>query len=362
MKRVALLGAVVALWLAHATPASAHPVPFSYLDLDWRPGVVHGTLVVHILDVAHDLGIEPAERLLDPGVAAAFERRIGDLIARRLALTLDGRRATAAWSGIEVLADRDALRLGVEIVLDAPAGHLAVEGRLFPYDSNHRTFVNVFEGAGLSQAILDDGRLRAESFAGTRQGRLAVVRTFIPAGVEHILIGPDHILFLVGLLLLGGTLRRLAWIVTGFTVAHSVTLSLAALNILSPPARLIEPIIALSIIYVGLDNLLVRREGRGRDMRAWIALAFGLVHGFGFASVLREVGLPAGALGWSLLSFNVGVELGQLVVVAGVATAVAAVRARSETVGQRLVFAGSIAVIAMGGFWFVERIAWLGGS
>jgi hypothetical protein len=136
MKRFALLGAVVALWLAHATPASAHPVPFSYLDLDWRPGVVHGTLVVHILDVAHDLGIEPAERLLDPGVAAAFERRIGDLIARRLALTLDGRRATAAWSGIEVLADRDALRLGVEIVLDAPAGHLAVEGRLFPYDSS----------------------------------------------------------------------------------------------------------------------------------------------------------------------------------------------------------------------------------
>ena len=115
----------------------------------------------------------------------------------------------------------------------------------------------------------------------------------MPAGIHHILIGPDHLLFLVGLLLLGGTIRQLLLVVTSFTLAHSITLSLAALNIVSPPARIIEPAIALSIVYVGADNLLARG---GRDVRAWIAFAFGFIHGFGFANVLREMDLPrAGA-------------------------------------------------------------------
>ena len=169
-----------------------------------------------------------------------------------------------------------------------------------------------------------------EYFAGTRQGVWAVVAKFVPAGIHHILIGPDHLLFLVGLLLLGGTMRQLALVVTSFTVAHSITLSLAALNIVTPPARIIEPAIALSIVYVGADNLLVRG---GRDVRAWIAFAFGFIHGFGFANVLREMDLPARALGWSLFSFNVGVEIGQLLVVIAVASALGALRSRSELVG-----------------------------
>src|SRR5437667_9686495 len=99
--------------------------------------------------------------------------------------------------------------------------------------------------------ILDSNHRHTDYFAGTRQGVSAVVRKFIPAGIHHILIGPDHLLFLVGLLLLGGSIRRLAMVVTSFTIAHSITLSLAALNILTPPARIIEPAIALSIIYIG---------------------------------------------------------------------------------------------------------------
>src|SRR5438876_10223518 len=113
-------------------------------------------------------------------------------------------------------------------------------------------------------------------------------------------------------------MRRLAMIVASFTFAHSVTLSLAALNILSPPARIIEPAIALSIVFVGADNLLA---SGGRDVRPWIALSFGFIHGFGFANVLNEMGLPAQALAWSLFSFNFGVEIGQLLVVVTVATA-----------------------------------------
>jgi hydrogenase/urease accessory protein HupE len=235
---------------------------------------------------------------------------------------------------------------------------LTVNAALFPYDSTHQTFLNIYDGDALTQAILDHGRTEFEYFAGTRQGALAVVRKFVPAGIHHILIGPDHLLFLVGLLLLGGTIRQLATVVTAFTVAHSITLSLAALNLVSPPARIIEPAIALSIVYVGADNLLVRE---GRDVRAWIAFAFGFIHGFGFANVLREMDLPARALGWSLFSFNVGVEIGQMLVVVTVAYALKALRARSETAGQRLAFAGSLVVIAAGTFWFVQRVFFPGG-
>jgi hypothetical protein len=148
-------------------------------------------------------------------------------------------------------------------------------------------------------------------------------------------------------------------IVTAFTVGHSITLSLAALNIVIPPATLIEPAIALSIVFVGADNLV---RGEGRDLRAWVALVFGLVHGFGFANVLREFGLPAEALGWSLFSFNVGVEIGQLAIVLVVATALAAIRRRSHTLAYRVAFAGSVVVIAAGTYWFVQRVFFPAGA
>jgi hypothetical protein len=106
-------------------------------------------------------------------------------------------------------------------------------------------------------------------------------------------------------------------------------------------------------VYVGADNLLVRG---GRDMRVWIAFAFGFIHGFGFANVLREMELPSQALGWSLFSFNLGVEIGQLLVVLVVASALAAVRARSPATGERLVLVGSVAVMVAGAYWFAERV------
>jgi hydrogenase/urease accessory protein HupE len=348
---------VVIVWLL-AWPAAAHPVPFSYLDLRLQPNVIEGTLVAHIFDVAHDLNIEPPERLLDPAVASQQSAAIARLLGGRLAVTANGITLTPQWSYAQVVADRQSLKLAVRYPLPGRAGTVAVTTRMFPYDPQHQTFLNIYEDAALTQAILDGSRTSFEYFAGTRQGAFAVVKKFLPAGIHHILIGPDHLLFLVGLLLLGGSVRQLATIVTSFTVAHSITLSLAALNIVSPPARIIEPAIALSIIYVGADNLLIRD---GRDVRAWIAFAFGFIHGFGFANVLREMDLPARALGWSLFSFNVGVEVGQLLVVAAVATALAALRARSEAAGRQLAFAGSIVVMAAGAFWFVQRVFFPGG-
>jgi hydrogenase/urease accessory protein HupE len=130
-----------------------------------------------------------------------------------------------------------------------------------------------------------------------------VVRTFA-AGIHHIFIGPDHILFVIGLLLLGGSAGRVLKIVTAFTLAHSVTLALAAFQIVNPPARLIEPLIALSIVYVGVENL--RSKPGARDPRVPIAFGFGFVHGF-VASVLREFGHRAGARR-VMFAFNAGVE------------------------------------------------------
>ncbi len=342
-------------------PADAHPVPFSYLDLRVERGAIEGTLVVHIFDAGHDLDVEPADRLLDPAIAAQAAPRLTALLAPRFSVAADGRPLTPQWSGIEPIAERQSLRLHMRYALPAPAGTIAVAADLFPYDPNHRTFLNVYEGSALTQAILDAGQSRFEYFAGTRQGAFAVMKKFVPAGIHHILIGPDHLLFLVGLLLLGGTIRQLTLVVTAFTIAHSITLSLAALNIVTPPARLIEPAIALSIVYVGADNLLVSAPRGGRDVRAWIAFAFGFIHGFGFANVLREMDLPARALGWSLFSFNVGVEIGQLLVVVTVASALAALRSRSEAAGLQLAFAGSVVVIAAGAFWFIQRVFFPGG-
>jgi hydrogenase/urease accessory protein HupE len=333
-------------------------VPFTYLDLRLQPDAIDGTLVAHIFDLAHDLNIEPAERLLDPVVAAQQSVAIAHLLGARLSVSANGQLLTPQWSAVEVVADRQSLKISLRFALNSPVGTLVVKTMMFPYDPQHQTFLNVYEGSALTQAILDRGRTTFEYYAGTRQGALAVVAKFLPEGIHHIVVGPDHLIFLVGLLLLGGSVRQLAVIVTSFTLAHSLTSSLAALNFVHPPARIIEPAIALSIVYLGADNLLIHG---GRDVRAWIAFAFGFIHGFGYAGVLREMDLPARALGWSLVSFNVGVEIGQLLVVAVVATALAALRSRSEAAGRQLAFAGSVVVMAAGAFWFIQRVFFPGG-
>jgi hydrogenase/urease accessory protein HupE len=359
MSRPALIGFALAL-LGLATPAAAHPVPFSYVDVRVDPAGLDVTIVAHVYDVAHDLGIEPVERLLEPAVLASRAEAITTLLRNRIQLLGDGRPLDAgSWSAPEALPERQSIQVRARVATGRPLGVLTVNASLFPYDPQHQTFLNLYErGVITSQAILSRSSGQYEYFGGTRQGVVAVMRKFVPAGVHHILIGPDHLLFLVGLLLLGGSTRRLLLVVTAFTVAHSITLSLAALNIVTPPASMVEPAIALSIVYVGADNLMVRG---GRDVRGWIAFAFGFIHGFGFANVLREMDLPGRALGWSLFSFNVGVEIGQLFVVVAVASALALLRRRSEAAGRRLVFAGSMVVIAAGTFWFIQRVFFSGG-
>jgi len=348
-------GLVALLLLALTVPLAAHPTPYSYIDIRTTPDAIDVAVVAHVFDLAHDLNIDPPEKLLDPAFAIAQAGALATLLSPRFRITADGRALTCRVSSAPaIVSSRQSVELRFNCPVASPAGVIGLQALMFAYDPAHQTFVNVYDGSGLAaQTILDRDHQTFDYFSGTRQGTLAVVRKFVVAGIHHILIGPDHLLFLVGLLLLGGSMRRLALVVTAFTLAHSLTLSLAALNLVSPPARVIEPAIALSIVYVGADNLLAKE---GRDVRAWIAFAFGFVHGFGFANVLREMDLPPRALGWSLFSFNLGVEFGQLAVVIVVASALAALRSRGAQTSRQLVLVGSLVVIAAGTFWFVQRV------
>ena len=351
------IGTALLALLAVLVPSRghAHPAPFSYLDIHVEPSGLSGRLVLHTIDVAHELRLPDPATLSDPATIDTNLDAIVTLMTTRVSIETDGRPVTWSIGRVEPVAGQDAIAITWRCVTDRAAGHLGVGARLFPYDPAHQTFVTVYEGGAVAwQEVLGRGRDRAEYFTGTPQGRLAVARRFVASGIHHIAIGPDHILFILGLLLPGGSIRRLLAIVTAFTVGHSLTLALATLSIVDPPARVVEPLIALSIVFVGADNLFVGQ--RDRDVRTWVALVFGLVHGFGFASVLRDTGLPAGALGVSLFAFNLGVEIGQAAIVIVAAAVLDGLRHRRARVAQVVVTVGSWVVLLAGTWWFYERV------
>jgi hypothetical protein len=297
---------------------------------------------------------------LDQSVVHERNDAIIALLAPRLRMLVNGRPlADPVWAPVEAVPDRRSVRLGAVYVLPPGAGVIEVETRLFPYDPVHQTFVNVYEGDNLTlQAILGQDRPRLEYFPGSRQGVLAVVRRFLPAGLTHIFSTPEHWTFVVGVLLLGGTVRRLALIGSGFIAGHLAALLLVTLSLLRPPARIVDPAIALAIIYVGADNLMVRG---GRDMRGWIAVAFGLIHGFWFAGALANADLPRQAFVWSLLAFNAGADIAQLTILAVAGFAVKWLHDRHKLAARRVVYAGSGLLIAAGAYWFVQRVFFPGG-
>jgi hydrogenase/urease accessory protein HupE len=338
-------------------PIYAHPVPFSYLDLrlGHNQGQIEGAIVAHVTYLAHELNVTPAESLLDAAIVESKREAILSYLRSRLLLTPDGQALDLELPRIEPLPDRQSVRLHLRFATKAFPASLRIQCELFTYEPEHQTFLNVYEEGLLTyQEIFNKDHTTFDYYTGSRQVTLAVVKKFIPGGIYHIFIGPDHILFIVGLLLLGGSMLRLLAIATAFTVAHSVTLSLAALDVVNPPEWLIEPAIALSIVYVGVDNLMIGKTGR--DFRAWVAFFFGLAHGFGFAGVLREFGLPSRALGWSLFSFNFGVEIGQVCIVVVVASLLTSLRNRNKVAGERVATIGSIVVILAGSYWFIQRV------
>lgn len=173
--------------------------------------------------------------------------------------------------------------------------------------------------------------------------------SFLKLGVEHIFTGYDHILFLVALLLPGGNLAQLLKIVTAFTIAHSLTLTLAALNTVVLPTALVESVIALSIVYIAAENLW-RQQIRHRP---WLTFGFGLIHGLGFANILRDLTQSQGNLLLSLASFNLGVELGQIAIVLLVFCGLRLVHRQRGALVLRYGMSGLM--ILMGSVWFAER-------
>ena len=360
-QRVLTLLACITLLTGVSSRARAHDQSFSYVDLTLAPHSATVRLSVHRSDAARALGLAHTDSLEHAATLVPYAPTLVRMLGPRLSVSADHRVRPIVWTGVALRPERRAIELTGHIDWPGTPGQIGVTARMFPDNNLHETFVNVYEAKRLlRQDVFTDSHRAFDMYTTGAEGQWAVFVTFVAAGIHHIFIGPDHILFVVGLLLLGGGVGRILKITTGFTIAHSITLALATLGILQPPARIVEPLIALSIIYIGIDNLRRRGEPGQRDGRPWVAFAFGLVHGFGFASVLTQLGLPRFALGTSLLAFNVGVELGQACIVLTALPLLALLRAQWPRIAPRALSFASWGVVLAGGWWFVERV-FLGG-
>ncbi len=181
-----------------------------------------------------------------------------------------------------------------------------------------------------------------------------VVWFYLKLGFEHIIpAGADHILFVAGLCLLSTKIKTIIWQATAFTVAHSVTLALSMKNIILMPAAIVEPIIALSIMFVAAENMLVKKLS---PLRILVVFVFGLIHGLGFASSLNEIGLPPDKFYTSIIAFNAGVELGQVAVIAAMFMLIINRFKNKPWYRKRIVYGLSALIILVAFYWTIERV------
>lgn len=207
-------------------------------------------------------------------------------------------------------------------------------------------FTGYLTGGETSQPIVFDG-------GGARSG-MGTFLDYIPVGFDHILPkGLDHILFVLGLFFLSLRLGALLWQISAFTLAHTVTLALGALGWVVVPGAVVEPLIAASIVFVAVENILAQGL---KPWRPFVVFCFGLLHGLGFASVLEDFGLPEGQLVPALLGFNLGVEIGQLTVIAIAFLAVGAWFGRKPWYRARITVPASCVIAIVGGWWVIERV------
>jgi len=267
------------------------------------------------------LDLEAASKIQNGPLAADHDAFAG-IISRHIEVSADG-TSCAPLPGMVQPAQpgRSVVVVVVHYVCAGPVGILTLRDRLSAvFGRDHHTLASIEGKGGTEQVLLDPDRPEVRVVVdGQATGASPEDRTvdgafgFFRLGVEHILTGFDHILFLFALILRGGRIGSLLGIVTAFTVAHSITLGLAVLGVVRPPAWLVEPLIAASIAYVACENIFLQRT----PSRRWlVSLLFGLVHGFGFAGALLELELPREGLFSSLLFFNLGVEAGQALIIA----------------------------------------------
>jgi hydrogenase/urease accessory protein HupE len=309
--------------------SNAHSLPLTSVTVNIEENLTRVTVVVHTGNLG---GSDPKS-----AIATRLHLRLDGVPFRpsETSLAFDEAAQTISWEGREP-------RRASAVAIDTP---------LFADDPGDSTMVLVYrDGRMVDRAVVS----REWPSAILAETALAVSRRFIQMGIHHILSGPDHVLFVLGLLLVQGTLRALLGVVTAFTLAHSITLSMTALDIGSLPPGLVEPIIALSIVAVGIENLVHRRvyfEGR-----LWLAFGFGFFHGFGFAGALGEAGVPHDAVAWSLAAFNIGVEIGQACIVIVAVPLLRMFGRLSPALAGNATRYASIGIAAAGVVWFVERL------
>lgn len=353
---LSVLGSVL-LSIASPTPAHAHWADLAVAEIvvdemTTRITLTFPTGLVARLDDDKDGQLSPEE-------VRAHRAELQTFLGERLRLS-DGRlNGTLAVEPSRM----PVLRPNLKVTPGTHSTLLLVYSWPEPIQSltiNYGLFLPGVPTASCLATILQGGQVR--SFVFTPENRELTFslghtalwqqgRGFLLLGIRHILTGYDHVLFLLSLLMLGGGLRSLLKIVTAFTVAHSVTLSLAVLDLVALPPRLVESGVALSIAYVAAENLW--RKDKALRMRWRVTFGFGLIHGLGFASILKEMAIPRSSLALSLVSFNLGVEVGQVAIVATAFLCLLALRKLPwELTFRRLVSAGAVAV---GLIWFVQR-------
>ncbi len=326
----------------------------------------------NVQDITQSVEAKPTEKQGDRFVPA-MERRVLAYFNERFQLERGGDVLPATFVALTAQGNLDPTKAKFRLSLrydlpDGPAEQpLMIENRLLDYLPNSRVIVSA---GGTSHALAHGERATFDP-NDLATNLLRNLKDFTVLGVEHIFTGPDHLLFIVALLLVSTTFLQLAKTLTGFTIAHSVTLVLSALAILVLDSRLTDILVALSIVYVGAENIWFARRASAGEAQATpsrhrfvVASAFGLVHGFGFSGVLREIGLPEGAARfWSLLAFNVGVEIAQIIVCA-IAFPVLMFWKRGILARGALgpkqwlsqLQAASALVVLAGGKWLVERV------
>jgi hypothetical protein len=343
------LKSLLALFLLlAAVPLGAHTVGKGLATITITGQTIQYNLLVALTATAPEGS--NAMQLGQPGQTIDYSPLL-KAVQERIRVASDGRPCQAATGSVTPPTQQGgSVALQLQFVCGDIPRELTIRDDLFDVlGADYHTIANIQWPGGSEQFVFlpNEREVRVTVAAGvTTRG----IGSFFFLGIEHILTGYDHLLFLLALILRGGNIWSLLKIITAFTLAHSVTLALAALNIVMLPERLVEATIALSIAYVAAENLFMRHAVSHRWVVAFI---FGLMHGFGFSNVLRELGLPKEGLVWALLNFNLGVEAGQAIaVVVAVPLLMWLRRYRWE---PRAVTAVSMVVLMVGLILFVDR-------
>ncbi|MEO8144127.1 MAG: HupE/UreJ family protein [Betaproteobacteria bacterium] len=365
-----LLYVLCALVALAAGVAQAHKPSDSYLTLRVENAVVSGQWDIALRDLEFAIGLDAnGNGEITWGELKAKRKDIEAYALSRLSVHAD--KKSCAVAGADLLVDEHSdgayavLRFGADCGAREPATLEVSYSLLFDLDPTHRGLLR-FERGDASQTWVLSPEKPSVTLKAGEASRLAQFLDYLKEGIWHIWIGFDHILFLVSLLLpsvlvlrngtwhpaerFRGTFWDVLKVVTSFTVAHSITLSLAALSVISLPSRLVESVIALSVVLAALNNL----KPVVAERRWAVAFAFGLIHGFGFASVLADLGLPQGALLLALVGFNLGVECGQLAIVAAFLPLAYALR-KGAFYRKGVFVAGSAAIALVAAVWLIER-------